>query len=58
MRDTRVEEVERVSDSDGEEELTEEEGLAQEEVTIGLFPSHQGPTYLICPNKHEKVSCK
>ncbi|KAB7506302.1 Uncharacterized protein Anas_04819 [Armadillidium nasatum] len=53
MRDSRVEEVERMSDSEGEDQH-EEEG--QTELTIGLFPSHQGPTYLICPSKQEKDS--
>ncbi|KAK3853635.1 hypothetical protein Pcinc_039837 [Petrolisthes cinctipes] len=52
MRDARVEEVERVSDSEGEE--TTEEDTTREDLTIGIFPSHQGPTYLIMPNKQEK----
>lgn len=54
MRDARVEEVERVSDSEGEEAT--EEDATREDLTIGIFPSHQGPTYLIMPNKQEKVS--
>lgn len=53
MRETRVEDVEKMSDSEGEEQSMEE--LHPEEFTIGLFPSHQGPTYLICPTKQDKV---
>lgn len=53
MRDTRVEEVERMSDSEGEEQ--DGDDGQRTELTIGLFPSHQGPTYLICPSKQEKV---
>lgn len=53
MRDARVEEVEKVSDSEGEDPA--EEDATREDLTIGIFPSHQGPTYLIMPNKQEKV---
>lgn len=53
MRDARVEEVEKVSDSEGEDAV--EEDTTREDLTIGIFPSHQGPTYLIMPNKQEKV---
>lgn len=53
MRDARVEEVEKVSDSEGEEAVDDE--TPREDLTIGIFPSHQGPTYLIMPNKQEKV---
>ncbi|MCL4143506.1 UNVERIFIED_CONTAM: hypothetical protein GTU68_014369 [Idotea baltica] len=53
MRDTRVEEVERMSDSEGEEPGGSEEGQ-RAELTIGLHPSHQGPSYLICPSKQDK----
>ncbi|XP_066603515.1 uncharacterized protein CG43867 isoform X4 [Prorops nasuta] len=49
MRDARVEEVEHVSDSDSEER---EE--CPHERTIGIFPTHQGPTYLLMPHKQEK----
>ncbi|KAG0727576.1 hypothetical protein GWK47_034334 [Chionoecetes opilio] len=52
MRDARVEEVEKVSDSEGED--TVEEDATRVDLTIGIFPSHQGPTYLIIPNKQEK----
>ncbi|XP_069939219.1 uncharacterized protein CG43867 [Cherax quadricarinatus] len=52
MRDARVEEVEKVSDSEGEEAA--EDDTPREDLTIGIFPSHQGPTYLIMPNKQEK----
>lgn len=50
MRDARVEEVEHVSDSDSEERDTE----CPHERTIGIFPTHQGPTYLLIPHKQEK----
>lgn len=46
MRDARVEEVEHFSDSDSEEKDTE-----QPDLTVGIFPSNQGPTYLLCPGK-------
>lgn len=55
MRDARVEEVDHVSDSDNEE--PDPDGQPpQTELTIGIFPTHQGPTYLLMPNKQEKVS--
>lgn len=50
MRDARVEEVEHVSDSDSEERDTE----CPHERTIGIFPTHQGPTYLLMPHKQDK----
>uniref|UniRef100_A0A0C9RTG8 CG42248 protein n=1 Tax=Fopius arisanus TaxID=64838 RepID=A0A0C9RTG8_9HYME len=50
MRDARVEEVEHVSDSDSEERDAE----CPHERTIGIFPTHQGPTYLLMPQKQEK----
>lgn len=46
MRDARVEEVEHMSDSDSEERDSE-----QPDLTVGIFPSNQGPTYLLCPGK-------
>ncbi|XP_017775898.1 PREDICTED: uncharacterized protein CG43867 isoform X3 [Nicrophorus vespilloides] len=49
MRDARVEEVEHLSDSDSEERDSESPDL-----TIGIFPTNQGPTYLLCPGKQEK----
>ncbi|KAK8407690.1 hypothetical protein O3P69_002325 [Scylla paramamosain] len=52
MRDARVEEVEKVSDSEGEDAADDD--TPREDLTIGIFPSHQGPTYLIMPNKQEK----
>lgn len=52
MRDARVEEVDHVSDSDSEEQ--EGDGRSTE-LTIGIFPTHQGPTYLLMPSKQEKV---
>eukprot|EP00095_Tigriopus_kingsejongensis_P006145 maker-scaffold730_size105374-snap-gene-0.17 protein:Tk06145 transcript:maker-scaffold730_size105374-snap-gene-0.17-mRNA-1 annotation:"AGAP001935-PA" len=55
MRDTHVEEVEHISDSDSDET---EGGLGEtsSELTIGIFPNHvqQDPTYLIFGNKYEK----
>ncbi|XP_072766026.1 uncharacterized protein CG43867 isoform X2 [Anoplolepis gracilipes] len=50
MRDARVEEVEHVSDSDSEERDAE----CPHERTIGIFPTHQGPTYLLMPHKQDK----
>ena len=52
MRDTRVEEVEHISDSDSDE--TDES--ASKRPTLGIFPNHlqQGPTYLIFSSKAEK----
>ncbi|XP_024940193.1 uncharacterized protein CG43867 isoform X9 [Cephus cinctus] len=50
MRDARVEEVEHVSDSDSEERDAE----CPHERTIGIFPTHQGPTYLLMPYKQDK----
>ncbi|XP_068221879.1 uncharacterized protein CG43867-like [Palaemon carinicauda] len=54
MRDARVEEVEKMSDSEGEE--VADDDTPKEDLTIGIFPSHQGPTYLIMPNKQKKDS--
>ncbi|XP_076360493.1 uncharacterized protein CG43867-like isoform X3 [Tachypleus tridentatus] len=50
MRDSRVEEVLHVSDSDEEEE---EEMMSRSEFTVGIFPNHQGPTYLLMTSKQE-----
>ncbi|XP_043480966.1 uncharacterized protein CG43867 isoform X5 [Leptopilina heterotoma] len=50
MRDARVEEVEHVSDSDSEERDSE----CPYERTIGIFPTHQCPTYLLIPHKQDK----
>lgn len=52
MRDARVEEVEHMSDSDSEERDTEHPDL-----TIGIFPTNQGPTYLLCTGKQVRNSC-
>lgn len=49
MRDARVEEVEHLSDSDSEERDNEHPDL-----TVGIFPSNQGPTYLLCAGKQVK----
>ncbi|XP_054260935.1 uncharacterized protein CG43867 isoform X1 [Macrosteles quadrilineatus] len=51
MRDARVEEVDHVSDSDSEDRDAENAQL-----TIGIFPTHQGPTYLLFPSKQDKDS--
>ncbi|XP_024084536.1 uncharacterized protein CG43867 isoform X3 [Cimex lectularius] len=51
MRDARVQQVEHVSDSDSEDRDSD---LAQ--LTIGIFPNHQPPTYLLMPNKQENDS--
>lgn len=45
-----MEEVEHVSDSDSEERDAE----CPHERTIGIFPTHQGPTYLLMPHKQDK----
>ena len=50
MRDARVEEVEHMSDSDSEERDSE----SAPELTVGIFPSHQGPTYLLMQHKQDK----
>lgn len=50
MRDARVEQVDHVSDSDSEDNTAENAQL-----TIGIFPTHQGPTYLLMPTKQDKV---
>lgn len=52
MRDARVEEVDHVSDSDSEDREGDGHNT---ELTIGIFPTHQGPTYLLMPSKQEKV---
>ncbi|XP_046382604.1 uncharacterized protein CG43867 isoform X5 [Ischnura elegans] len=54
MRDARVEEVDHVSDSDSEDR--EGDSSQNADLTIGIFPSHQGPTYLLMPGKQEKDS--
>ncbi|XP_022255009.1 uncharacterized protein CG43867-like [Limulus polyphemus] len=48
MRDSRVEEVLHVSDSDEEEET-----MSRSEFTVGIFSNYQGPTYLLMTNKQE-----
>eukprot|EP00096_Caligus_rogercresseyi_P011374 TRINITY_DN4455_c0_g1_i1.p1 TRINITY_DN4455_c0_g1~~TRINITY_DN4455_c0_g1_i1.p1 ORF type:complete len:1004 (+),score=284.70 TRINITY_DN4455_c0_g1_i1:240-3014(+) len=51
MRDSRVEEVDNISESD-----SDEGNSSNEPCTIGIFPNHvnHGPTYLIFANKAEK----
>ena len=55
MRDTRVEEVEHISDSDSDEADPNME-KSNPEPTLGIFPNHvhQDPTYLIFPNKTDQ----
>ncbi|XP_071044238.1 uncharacterized protein CG43867 isoform X3 [Parasteatoda tepidariorum] len=54
MRDARVEEVSHVSDSDDEDH--DHNKITKSECTIGIFPNHQGPTYLLMDNKQEMDS--
>jgi pleckstrin homology domain-containing family H len=58
MRDARVEEVDHVSDSDSEEAEGSGSGVGagSAHLTIGIFPTHQDPTYLLLANKQEKDS--
>ncbi|CAM1311332.1 PLEKHH2 (predicted) [Pycnogonum litorale] len=63
MRDARVEEVEHVSDSDEDndddrelDQITDRQKHPEQNHTIGIFPSHQGPTYILMPSKQEKDS--
>nr|XP_018897764.1 PREDICTED: uncharacterized protein CG43867 isoform X3 [Bemisia tabaci] len=51
MRDARVEQVDHVSDSD-----CEDNGQDNTQLTIGIFPSHQPPTYLLMPSKQDMDS--
>ncbi|GFY66838.1 uncharacterized protein CG43867 [Trichonephila inaurata madagascariensis] len=51
MRDARVEEVLHVSDSD--EEDNDHNKVSKSEYTVGIFPNHQGPTYLLMDSKQE-----
>ncbi|XP_049943352.1 uncharacterized protein CG43867 [Schistocerca serialis cubense] len=53
MRDARVEEVDHVSDSDSEDRDPDGQP-GPSDLTVGIFPSHQGPTYLLVPSKQEK----
>ena len=57
MRDSHVEEVEHISDSDSDENELTASGEKSSELTVGIFPNHvqgQGPTYLVFANKVEK----
>ncbi|XP_055926496.1 uncharacterized protein CG43867-like isoform X1 [Argiope bruennichi] len=54
MRDARVEEVLHVSDSDEEE--NDHNKVTKSEYTVGIFPNHQGPTYLLMDSKQEMDS--
>ena len=54
MRDTRVEEVEHISDSDSDEHSQLDKTVPHP--TLGIFPNHvqQGPTYLILSSRAEQ----
>lgn len=52
MREVRVEEVVHVSDSD-EEGSSREGPVGRSEYTVGIFPPHQSPTYLLMASKQE-----
>lgn len=52
MRESRVEEVEHVSDSDSEE--NENFGERQARLTVAIYPAHQGPTYLVFADKQQR----
>jgi len=58
MRDSRVEEVEHISDSDSDSAVSSaiEGSGSSAQPTLGIFPNHvhQGPTYLIFPNRAEQ----
>ena len=57
MRDSHVEEVEHISDSDSDENDFSAAGEKSSELTVGIFPNHVqgvGPTYLVFSNKVEK----
>ncbi|GIY83075.1 uncharacterized protein CG43867 [Caerostris darwini] len=54
MRDARVEEVLHVSDSDDED--NDHNKITKSEYTVGIFPNHQGPTYLLMDSKQEMDS--
>lgn len=58
MRDARVEELEHVSDSDSEETECNSMNTAavcrSANLTVGIFPPHEDPTYLLLANKQEK----
>ncbi|XP_032788772.1 pleckstrin homology domain-containing family H member 2 isoform X2 [Daphnia magna] len=55
MRDARVEELEHVSDSDSEDVECNSMATARSaNLTVGIFPPHEDPTYLLLANKQEK----
>ncbi|CAH1104077.1 unnamed protein product [Psylliodes chrysocephalus] len=51
LRDTKVEEIEHLSDSDSEEQESDHPRF-----TVGIFPNNQAPTYLHFTGKQEKDS--
>lgn len=52
MRDARIEEVDHISDSDSDEH--DDPSQSQSKMTIAIFPTLQGPTYLILPSKQDR----
>ncbi len=60
MRDTRVEEVDQISDSDSDDPAAAARANAGDsnEPTVGIFPNHvqQGPTYLIFPGGKQEAA--
>ncbi|XP_043192150.1 pleckstrin homology domain-containing family H member 1-like isoform X2 [Amphibalanus amphitrite] len=50
MRDCRVEEVSHITDSDEDSDTPPQTA----DLTVGVFPSHQSPTYFIMANKGDK----
>ncbi|XP_037073458.1 pleckstrin homology domain-containing family H member 1-like [Pollicipes pollicipes] len=52
MRDCRVEEVSHITDSDDDSDTPPQAA----DLTVGVFPSHQSPTYFIMANKGDKDS--
>ncbi|KAF0289062.1 uncharacterized protein FJT64_012623 [Amphibalanus amphitrite] len=52
MRDCRVEEVSHITDSDEDSDTPPQTA----DLTVGVFPSHQSPTYFIMANKGDKAS--
>jgi len=51
LRDARVEEVDRSCDSE-----TDSDDTSLPDYTLAIWPVTSGPTYLMIPTKHEKVT--
>jgi len=43
-----------MSDSETGEDVADDDKAPRKDPNIGIFPSHQGPTYIIMPNKQDK----